>query len=309
MIEVTHLTKRYGRFVAVDDVSFSIHQGEIVGLLGPNGAGKTTTIRILTGYLNLNSGGVNVAGYDIMQDSLEIRKKIGYLSESAPLYDEMNVSEFLEFSAEMHDVPHHEIAEKIHNIAGLCGLKDRLRQEIRELSKGYRQRVGLASALIHSPEILILDEPTTGLDPNQRVEIRDLIKRIGREKTVILSSHILSEVEATCDRVFIIHKGKIVAQGTPAELKSGNKSQKKLYLSIEGSLNAILDKLRGFSGISRIIDANEKNGINEFILEVDPSVDVRKPLVRFLFENQFELLEIYQDEQSLEDVFMQLTKG
>ncbi len=308
MIEVSHLTKKYGRFTAVDDISFNIPKGEIIGLLGPNGAGKTTTLRILTCYLTPSSGGVSIAGYDIYSDSLNIRKKIGYLSENAPLYDEMNVEEYLSFAAEMQDVPMREISKRIQHVSELCNIKDRLKQDIHELSKGYRQRVGLASTLIHDPEILILDEPTTGLDPNQRIEIRELIRKIGREKTVILSSHILSEVEATCDRVFIIHKGKIVASGTPSELKSDMQGKKKIFLKVEGDLNRLLDTLPRFEGIERVLDANQNAGALDVVLEVKSGVDIRKPLIHFVLDSGFEILELHQEEKSLEDVFVQLTK-
>ena len=235
MIEVLNLTKVYGDVAAVDNISFSIQKGEIIGLIGPNGAGKTTTIKMLTCYLTPTSGKITIAGLDVAKDSLAIRKKLGYLSENAPVYEDMSVTEYLQLVAEVHNIPKKEIPAKIQRVVELCGLRGREHQDIKELSKGYHQRVGLAQSLVHDPEILILDEPTTGLDPNQRIEIRDLIKQIGREKTVILSSHILSEVEATCDRVMIIHRGKLMAVGTTAELRDTAEQKSNIYLKLEST--------------------------------------------------------------------------
>ena len=215
-IIVTNLTKSYGSVKAVDDISFEVHHGEIVGFLGPNGAGKTTTMRMLTSFLSPTSGSVSIEGKDIKEFSLETRKLIGYLPEQNPLYHDMNVMDYLEFTARLQGVPKTNTAKKVREMIGVCGLSTVKHMDIGQLSKGYRQRVGLAQAMIHDPKILIMDEPTSGLDPNQIVEIRNLIRQLGREKTVILSTHILPEVQATCNRVLIISHGKIVADGTPS---------------------------------------------------------------------------------------------
>ncbi|MDD4271929.1 MAG: ATP-binding cassette domain-containing protein [Patescibacteria group bacterium] len=218
MIEIKNLTKKFDQNLALDDISFSVEKGEILGFLGPNGAGKSTTMKIIASFWLPTSGQVLIDGLDASEDSLSARKKIGYLPETVPLYEDMRVFEYLKFIAEIRGLDKSKTKNRVKEVVSICGLNKVLRQPIEELSKGFRQRVGLAQAIMHSPDILILDEPTTGLDPNQIAEIRDLIKTIGREKTVIFSTHILSEVSATCDRVIIINCGKIVGQGSPAEL-------------------------------------------------------------------------------------------
>jgi len=218
MIEIKNLSKKLGDNLILDKISFSVSQGEILGFLGPNGAGKTTTMKIITSFWSPTAGSVLIDGFDTAGDSLKTRKKIGYLPETVPLYEDMKVIEYLKFIAEIRDIEKNEIKSRLKEVVAICGLAKVLRLPIEELSKGYRQRLGLAQAIMHRPDILILDEPTTGLDPNQIVEIRDLIKTIGREKTVIFSTHILSEVSATCDRVIIINNGRIVGQGRPDEL-------------------------------------------------------------------------------------------
>ena len=220
MIEVEHLTKRFGPIVAVDDITFEIRKGEVVGFLGPNAAGKTTTMRLLTCFLPSDSGTARIGGHDIHENPLEIRKQIGYLPENAPLYVDMTVTEYLHFISEIRGIPKESIKSRIDDMIDVCGIKKVIYREIGELSKGFRQRVGLAQTMIHDPDILILDEPTSGLDPNQIVEIRELIKEIGKEKTVILSTHILPEVQATCGRIIIINEGSIAGSGTPEELRS-----------------------------------------------------------------------------------------
>ena len=313
MISVEHLTKKYDGAIAVDDISFTIEKGEVVGLLGPNGAGKTTTIKMLTGYLTPTNGHARVGNLDVQKNSLDVRRMLGYLSENSPLYEEMSVVEYLRFACELHDIPKSEINTKIRRVVDLCGLRGREYQDIKELSKGYRQRVGLAQSLIHDPEFLILDEPTTGLDPNQRIEIRKLIRKIGSEKTVILSSHILSEVEATCTRVLIIHKGKIVASGTPKELTSDAHASRSITLKVKGNKNAVIDKMKACGAINRIVEANERDGVVSLILEVGgeddaKTDDARKEIVAYIVKNDMELIEIYQKERSLEDIFVKLTK-
>jgi len=312
MIEIKNLTKIYGNFKAVDALTLQIKKGEIVGLLGPNGAGKTTTMKILTCYMPATEGEVKIAKFDVKKDALKIRKLIGYLPENAPLYPELNVLEYLKYIAEIRKIPFSQRKEAIEKVIKLCGLENKKRSEIYELSKGYKQRVGLAQALIHDPEILVLDEPTNGLDPNQIIEIRELIKKIGKEKTVILSSHILSEVEATSDRVLIINNGKIVASGTPEELREQSNSETKavVRLQIEGSPKAkIIAKLEKLKGVKKVFAKQaEKRGIFNVTVEAEDDLDLRKPLVHHVLKSGFELLEMMKEEVSLEDVFIKLTK-
>ncbi|MCX6744290.1 MAG: ATP-binding cassette domain-containing protein [Candidatus Parcubacteria bacterium] len=308
MIKAEHLTKNFGDFKALNDISFEIKPGEIVGLLGPNGAGKTTTLRILTGFFTPTLGQVKYDNLDIVEDSLKIRQKIGFLPENNPLYEDLKVKEYLSYAGEMHNLAKDKLKEAVNKVIETCGLKDRQNQEISTLSKGFRQRVGLAQALIHDPEILILDEPTEGLDPNQRIEIRDLIKKIGQQKTVILSSHVLSEVEATCNRVLIINQGKIVASGTPEELKSQSATQTKIYLKAEGPLDKMVDAIKKLDGVEKIFNAKAEGNIVSIEIETDSNKELRKPLVQLLLDNNWQLLEINKQEKSLEDIFVKLTK-
>ncbi len=311
MIKVKHLTKKYGDHVAIKDISFEIKKGEIIGFLGPNGAGKTTTMKILTCYMPATSGDAEIAGFDVLDNSLEVRKRIGYLPENVPLYDDMTVEEYLSYAAEMHDMSKQRARKRLKEVVELCGLGKRMKQNIGELSKGYRQRVALAQALIHDPEILILDEPTTGLDPNQRVEIRDLIKEIGRKKTVILCSHILPEVEATCDRVLIINKGRIIASGTPAELRADMNSKPRIALRVEaarGEGGKIEKGLEKMEGVCRIVLKERDGKEMVFELECGGQSDPRKDITKFIVNNDWNLIEIQKKEDSLEDIFAKLTK-
>ena len=309
MIKVDNLTKKFAGFTALDNVSFEIKKGEIIGLLGPNGAGKTTTLRVLTSYFNPSLGKIKYDDLDIVDDAIKIQQKIGYLPENNPLYEEMKVKEYLSYAAQMHDIPKNEIKEAVSKVIETCGLKDKQNQEIAKLSKGFKQRVGLAQALIHDPEILILDEPTEGLDPNQRIEIRDLIKKIGQTKTIILSSHVLSEVKATCDRVLIINQGKIVASGTPDELRDQSSAQTKIFLKIEGPLEQITETLKKVEGVERIINAKKIDNLVNLEIETDSTLDLRKNLVHLIINNGWELYEISRQEKSLEDIFVNLTKN
>jgi len=230
MLKIENVTKYYGKdILALDNISFEIQRGEIVGFLGPNGAGKTTTMRILTGYLASTSGTASIAGHDINKDSIEVKKRIGYLPENNPVYEDMGVIEYLEFIAEIRQLPESQKHGRIKHVISVCGLKDVLLKNIGELSRGYKQRLGFAQAILHDPDVLVLDEPTSGLDPNQAREVRSLIRELKKEKTVILSTHILSEVQSVCDRVLIIHKGKIIASGTANELQSLVQSKEKVY--------------------------------------------------------------------------------
>ena len=298
-IEVKNLSKFYGQQAAVNDISFSIQKGEIVGFLGPNGAGKSTTMKILTGFIPATSGEVKICGMEVDVDSLETRKKIGYLPENNPLYLDMYVREYLEFVGKIYKVPN--LKARIDEMIQQVGLEVEQNKKIGMLSKGYRQRVGLAQAIIHDPEVLILDEPTTGLDPNQLVEIRELIKRIGKSKTVMLSTHIMQEVEAICDRVIIIKSGKIVANSTAAELQYEENKQ-VVYVEFEGELSK--NALKKETGITMV----ESVGTNAWLVESDNAVDLRKLIAQFAQKNNLLVLTLRKEEKTLEEVFKELTK-
>lgn len=298
-IEVKNLSKFYSEQAAVNDISFSIQKGEIVGFLGPNGAGKSTTMKILTGFIPATSGEVKICGMEVDVDSLETRKKIGYLPENNPLYLDMYVREYLEFVGKIYKVPN--LKARIDEMIQQVGLELEQNKKIGMLSKGYRQRVGLAQAIIHDPEVLILDEPTTGLDPNQLVEIRELIKRIGKSKTVMLSTHIMQEVEAICDRVIIIKSGKIVANSTAAELQYEENKQ-VVYVEFEGELSK--NALKKEAGISTV----ESVGTNAWLVESDNAVDLRKLIAQFAQKNNLLVLTLRKEEKTLEEVFKELTK-
>jgi ABC-2 type transport system ATP-binding protein len=298
-IEVKNLSKFYGEQAAVNDISFSINKGEIVGFLGPNGAGKSTTMKILTGFIPATSGEVKICGMEVDVDSLETRKKIGYLPENNPLYLDMYVREYLEFVGKIYKVPN--LKARIDEMIQQVGLEVEQNKKIGMLSKGYRQRVGLAQAIIHDPEVLILDEPTTGLDPNQLVEIRELIKRIGKSKTVMLSTHIMQEVEAICDRVIIIKSGKIVANSTAAELQYEENKQ-VVYVEFEGELSK--NALKKEAGITTV----ESVGTNAWLVESDNAVDLRKLIAQFAQKNNLLVLTLRKEEKTLEEVFKELTK-
>jgi len=310
MIEIKNLSKYYDDSCAVDDISFEIPKGEILGFLGPNGAGKTTTVRVITGFLPPTYGTVLVDGYDITTDSIEVRKRIGYLPENTPLYAEMNVIDYLKFIVDMRKDGISRPGKRIKQVVEQCGLGDVTYKDIGELSKGFRQRVGLAQAMVHDPPILILDEPTAGLDPNQIVEIRNLIKALGREKTVILCSHILPEVEATCARVVIIHDGKIAADGSPKELQASSEGKGTVYIQIKGAGPDLSHKLESVPGVERVTDArNIGENISDFTLEVFKGADPREDLFRLCVHYDLVLLEMNRREISLEDVFHALTKA
>lgn len=308
MIKVKNLTKKYGELKAVDDVTFDVHTGEILGFLGPNGAGKTTTVRIITCYMPPTSGLVEVDGLNAFAHSLEVRRKIGYLPENAPLYSEMNVLDYIHFIMGLRGIAKDRFSQRTKEIVDICGLESVIDRNIGELSKGFRQRVGLAQAMVHDPEILILDEPTSGLDPNQIAEIRSLIKELGKEKTVILCSHILPEVEATCGRVLIINEGKIVADGSPSELQSSFQGREKIYLELKTPLENVKTKLANLENVEKVeqITTNGDN-LKKFIIECTQGVDLREKIFREAVENNWVLLEMRKEQVSLEDVFRQLT--
>lgn len=298
-IEVKNLFKFYGEQAAVNDISFSINKGEIVGFLGPNGAGKSTTMKILTGYMPSTSGEVKICGEEVDIDSKETKKKIGYLPENNPLYLDMYVREYLEFVGKIYKVPN--LKQRIDEMIQQVGLEVEQNKKIGMLSKGYRQRVGLAQAIIHDPEVLILDEPTTGLDPNQLVEIRELIKNIGKSKTVMLSTHIMQEVEAICDRVIIIKSGKIVADNSASELQYEDNKQ-VVYVEFEGEFNK--NHLKKETGISNV----ENVGENAWLIESSVNLDLRKVIAQFAQKHNLLVLTLRKEEKTLEEVFKELTK-
>jgi ABC-2 type transport system ATP-binding protein len=310
-IAVRNLTKEYGPQKAVDDISFDVKTGEILGFLGPNGAGKTTTMKIITCYMPPTAGTVQVDGLDILDHSLDVRRKIGYLPEMNPLYHDMNVLDYLDYSARLHGIETPSIPRRIKEMVDVCGVGEVRHKDIGELSKGYRQRVGLAQAMIHDPELLILDEPTSGLDPNQIVEIRNLIKRLGSAKTVILSTHILSEVQATCKRVLIINEGKIVADGSPEELQreftGGETITMELKTELADPLEEIAPKLRVIAYVKNVTLVAHGEGISRFELHVDKGMDVREAAFRLAVSENWVVLELSRKATSLEEVFHKLT--
>ncbi|MBF0227224.1 MAG: ATP-binding cassette domain-containing protein [Desulfobacterales bacterium] len=310
MIHVENLTKYYNNdFCAVDHINFDIKKGEIVGLLGPNGAGKTTTLRMLTGYFLPTSGDIRVKDFSIYDQPIEIKNLIGYLPESAPLYHDMLVFDYLEYVANIRGLKKEEKLPRIKRLAYLCGLSDIMHKTIGELSKGLKQRVGLAHAMMKDPEILILDEPTSGLDPNQIVEIREIIKKIGKEKTVILSTHILSEAEATCDRIVIINKGKIAADGTTASLKEAEHGKYFIHLSLlNTNINLVKDKFGLISEIEKIEVIDQKPDMLNIKLLCKSSKDIRKDIYQIIKETDWVLIELKKESKTLEDIFRELTK-
>jgi ABC-2 type transport system ATP-binding protein len=315
MVEARSLSKDYGPTRALTDLSFSIKPGEIVGFLGPNGAGKTTTMKILTGYLRPTKGQVLVGGVDVAEDSLATRKRIGYLPESAPLYNDMMVLDFLEYAAELRGVPTEGRHDKLKSVATRCGLLGVLGKDIGQLSKGYRQRVGLAQAILHNPDLIVLDEPTSGLDPNQIVEIRELIKEIGKEKTVILSTHILPEVQATCSRIIIIADGRVVADDTPAAL-SDRETGAVVHLVVKSKNGASPDHtkigqaFKGLPGVRTVQNADgEGSGTIGFRLITNGREDPREAVFSAVVSQNLVLLDLHREQVSLEDTFRRLTRG
>jgi ABC-2 type transport system ATP-binding protein len=307
MLEVEHLTKRYGSFAAVKDITFKVERGEILGFLGPNGAGKTTTMRVLTCFMPATEGTARVAGFDIFEDSLEVRKRVGYLPESVPLYREMPVRSYLNFVAEVKGVPRKERARRVHECMEECGIADRAGWPIGNLSKGLRQRVGLAQALVHNPEVLILDEPTLGLDPKQIVEIRQLIKSLGAERTVVLSTHILPEVSVVCNRVIIINEGKLVAVDTPENLTLKLQEFSKIRLRVEGPHREVVDALGRVDGVVSVVREDESDGeTGVYLVQSRKEKDVRNELARAVTEHRWGLLELSLVSISLEEVFVRL---
>ncbi len=298
-IEVKNLSKYYGEQAAVNDITFSVGKGEIIGFLGPNGAGKSTTMKMITGFIPATQGSISVCGIPVSVDSIETRKRIGYLPENNPLYLDMYVKEYLEFVGKIYKIKN--IKERVKEMIQLVGLEVEQNKKIGMLSKGYRQRVGLAQAIIHNPDVLILDEPTSGLDPNQLVEIRELIRRIGKEKTVMLSTHILQEVEAICDRVIIIRKGQLVADNLASNLQVATDIQ-VVYAEFDGTVaKNLLQKIPGVSKIERVSDS-------KYLIESHSVEDLRKTVAQFAQQHNLLVLTLRTEEKSLEEVFKSLTK-
>ncbi|MFH1427455.1 MAG: ATP-binding cassette domain-containing protein [Patescibacteria group bacterium] len=309
MIEINNLTKKFGSNIVLDNLTFSVNKGEVLGFLGPNGAGKTTTMKIITSFWLPTSGQVKIDGNDVTKDSIKTRAKIGYLPENVPLYDDMLVYEYLKFIGEIRGIEKNDIKKRIKEVSEICGLKGMMKKPIDELSKGYRQRLGLAQAIMHNPDVLILDEPTTGLDPNQIVEIRDLIKKIGREKTVIFSTHILGEVSATCDRVIIINKGKIVGEGSPDDLLKKAGSEEIIYVKIKGPREEVERKLTEMENVAEV-KVKDKESDDVYGYEIKPKlgVDLREYLSMTVMNSGWSILEFSKKSVSLEDVFRELTR-
>ena len=319
MIEVQHLTKRYGPFTAVDDVSFKAERGEILGFLGPNGAGKTTTMRILTGYMPPTDGKAVVAGYDVLDQPIEAKRRTGYLPETPPLYPDMTVRDYLDFCARIKGVPRAGRRARIDTVMGRTRIADMASRHCAKLSKGYRQRVGLAQALLHNPDVLILDEPTAGLDPKQIIETRQLIKELGGDHTVILSTHILPEVSQTCQRVVIINKGRVVAVDTPDNLTARLKGAATMYVQLDAPGVDAGAVLAAIPGVTRVSTADHPRGPaaedmppplpgpKAFEVESEPEVDVRRELAHAVVTRGWGLLELRPVRMSLEDVFLQVT--
>lgn len=303
MIQVSHLTKLYGVRTAIDDLNFEVQKGEIVGFLGPNGAGKSTTMKILTGFMPASSGQAKVAGYDVFEDPLEVKRNVGYLPETPPVYLEMQVRSYLDFAARLHRVPKNSISSSVQTVIEKTGLGEVQKRLIGNLSKGYRQRVGLAQALIHNPRVLILDEPTVGLDPKQIIEIRELIKGLAGNHTVILSSHILPEVTATCQRIIVINKGKIVAEDTLDQLTTRLKKGLIYSMMVKNPSPSGVDALRGISGVEGVTAAGSK-----LVIELSPGrEEIRDQVVETAVREKLGVLEFSSEKVSLEEIFLQLT--
>ena len=310
MIEIEELSKHYGDVRAVDNISLSIKPGEVLGLLGPNGAGKSSTMRMLTGYMPPTSGTIRVKGIQIDRQPIKARQLMGYLPESAPLYPDMLVYDYLVFVAGVRGIKTDEKLARIRKVAAMCGIAEVMHKNISELSRGYRQRVGLAHAMITDPEILVLDEPTSGLDPNQIIEIREIIKSIGREKTVIFSTHILSEAEATCDRIVIIHEGKIVADGPSEELRRRADDTQVIHVALaDVDFSAVKQELEKIHGVKKVEKVNPAGTTADFKVTCSPHPDPRVAIYTVIRDRGWMLLEFHSEARSLETIFRQLTQG
>jgi ABC-2 type transport system ATP-binding protein len=307
VIEVQHLTKRYGRVTAVDDVSFKVERGEILGFLGPNGAGKTTTMRVITGYMPATEGRAVVAGFDVFQQPVEAKRRTGYLPETPPLYPEMTVREYLTFVARIKGVAPSELTAQVKAVMDRTRITDMASRHCGKLSKGYRQRVGLAQAILHNPDVLVLDEPTAGLDPKQIIETRELIKELAGTHTIILSTHILPEVAQTCQRVVIINKGRVVAVDTPANLTARLRGSETMYVQLDAGAADATPVLERVPGVTRVTVSDRRDGITSYEVESVQGRDVRRDLARTVVTNNWGLLELRPMRMSLEDIFLSLT--
>ncbi len=308
MLEVKNLTKRYGSNTAVDHLDFKIESGRIYGFLGPNGAGKSTTMNMITGYLAASEGTVLIDGHDILKEPIEAKKHIGYLPEIPPLYMEMTVEEYLGFAAELKQIKKSERAAEINNVMERTKISDMRGRLIRNLSKGYRQRVGIAEAILGTPDIIILDEPTVGLDPKQIIEIRELIKSLGEKHTVILSSHILQEISAVCDHIMVISHGKLVASDTPDKLANSMSDANTMHLLVRSSENEVKKALEGLDAVKNIrFEASGERGCSKAVIESNSSVDIREEVFRRMAEKSLPVLDMHSDVLSLEDVYLKLT--
>jgi ABC-2 type transport system ATP-binding protein len=307
VIEVQHLTKRYGPITAVEDVSFRVERGEILGFLGPNGAGKTTTMRILTGYMPATEGTALVAGFDAFEQPVEAKRRTGYLPETPPLYPDMTVAEYLAFVAKIKGVPSPELRDRVRAAMSRTRVDDMANRLCSKLSKGYRQRVGLAQALIHNPDVLILDEPTAGLDPKQIIETRQLIKELRGDHTIILSTHILPEVSQTCERVVIINKGHVVAVDTPDNLTARLRGSETMYVQVDAAGTSAMATLQAVPGVLRVSESDRHDGVVGFEVESERGHDVRRELARSVITSGWGLLELRPMRMSLEEIFLSLT--
>lgn len=306
MVEVKNLTKRFGGIKAVDDITFTANDGEILGFLGPNGAGKSTTMNMITGYISSTSGTVTIDGYDILENPKEAKSRIGYLPEIPPLYVDMTVRKYLEFMFDLKKVslPKVEHTSEVMKLVGLTAVQDRI---IKHLSKGYKQRVGFAQALLGNPPVLILDEPTVGLDPKQIIEIRNLIKSLGKKHTVIFSSHVLSEISATCDRIIVISNGKLVADAKTSELSSSISGEQKLALEIEGTQSVVLNGLKNIPGVIRVKKLRDLNeSLGRYVVEYQNGIDIRREVFNAMARNNCTILDMQSGNETLEEAFLKL---
>lgn len=308
MIEIQNLTKYYGDLRAVDGISFTVERGEILGFLGPNAAGKTTTMRVIAGYLPATSGSVSVAGFDVFKNGLEVKRQIGYLPENPPLYLDMRVFDYLRFVAVIKGVSSREVNSEVERVTDKLALSEVLDKQIAQLSKGFKQRVGLAQALLNNPPVLILDEPTIGLDPKQIIEVRELIKSFGQDHTVILSTHILPEVSMTCNRVIIINEGRLVAVDTPENLTARLKGSESILLEVEGPSEEVIQTIRQIPRIRSVASLSaKKSNVSKYTVEAEVGADIRKEIAAAIVRHNWGLLELKTESLSLEKIFLQLT--
>lgn len=307
MIVVKNITKSFGRIKAVDDISFEVKAGEVVGFLGPNGAGKSTTMRMITGFIFPTSGHIMIGDIDVISSSVMAQKKTGYLPESVALYPDMVVFDLLTFMGQMRGLSRSYLKERLNAVTAQCQIKEAIERKIGDLSKGYRQRVGLAQALLHDPDVLILDEPTVGLDPNQIIEIRELIKQIGKTKTILLSTHILSEVSATCGRVIIINKGKIVAQGTPESLVSELRAKTTYRVSVRGDLDSVKSRFKTLPEFLDVEIQDSQDDLHHLQLHCGGACDLSEQIFELAVQNSWRLAQLSREQQTLESVFKRLT--